>query len=114
MADRAVRLVGDADAMHAFGSVTYRVLVGGRWVGWVGDGRPWRGWRWGGRRWWACWRQDGDSAARWSTDLDFPTRAAALAALIAQIAQIEDEEEHVSEVQPGGLVVATDRGGDRL
>lgn len=79
----AVQLVKD-DPKHAGGTVTYHVHVGDRRVGWVGDGRPWRGWRFGGRRWWACWREDGDTAARWGTDLDYPTRAAAVAALLAQ------------------------------
>ena len=53
-----------------------------RWVGWVGDGRPWRGWRYGGRHWWACWREHGDTAARWRTDLVHPTRRIALDALL--------------------------------
>lgn len=84
----AVRLVRETErgAMHAGGTVTYRVLVDGRWVGWVGDGREWRGWGYGGRRWWACWREDGDAAARWSTGLDYRTRAAALTALLAAAA----------------------------
>jgi hypothetical protein len=71
--------------MHEGGTVTHRVLLDGRWVGWVGDGRPWRGSTWGGRRWWACWREDGDTGARWSPGLDYLTRTAALAALIEQV-----------------------------
>lgn len=71
--------------LHSGGTVAYRVHVDGRWVGWVGDGRAWRGWRHGGRRWWACWREDGDTAARWSTDLEYGTRAAALAALTGRL-----------------------------
>jgi hypothetical protein len=74
-------------ALHSGGTVAYRVLVAGRWVGWVGDGRPWRGWRFGGRRWWACWREDGDTAARWGTDLVHPTRRIALAALLSHTTQ---------------------------
>lgn len=71
------------DGLHGGGTVAYRVLVAGRWVGWVGDGRPWRGWRYGGRRWWACWREDGDDAARWSTDLDYVSRRTAVVALLS-------------------------------
>lgn len=82
----AVRLEVEPCEMHAGGTITYRVFLDGRWVGWVGDGRPWRGWGYGGRRWWACWRQDGDTAARWSTDLDYRTRTAALAGLVEQTA----------------------------
>ncbi|SDN70434.1 hypothetical protein [Lentzea jiangxiensis] len=63
------------------GTVTYRVTLDGVWVGWVGDGRRWRGWGYGGRRWWACWRQDGDTAARWSSELEHGTRIEALNAL---------------------------------
>ncbi|OLT43049.1 hypothetical protein BJF85_02805 [Saccharomonospora sp. CUA-673] len=73
------------EAMHDGGVVAYRVTLAGRWVGWVGDGAPWRGHGYGGRRWWACWRQDGDTAARWSSELEYPTRARALAALVARI-----------------------------
>lgn len=74
------------EPMHAGGTVGYRVYLGGRWVGWVGDGREWHGWRYGGRRWWACWREDGDAAARWNTDLEHGSRAAAIAALLDQVA----------------------------
>lgn len=77
----SIRLV-KTDPMHTDGTVAYRVELGGEQVGWVGDGREWLGWRHGGRRWWACWRQDGDTAARWSTDLDYRTRGAAVAALV--------------------------------
>ncbi|MFL6126483.1 hypothetical protein [Actinophytocola sp.] len=70
------------DGSHGGGTVNYRVLLAGRWVGWVGDGRPWRGWHYGGRRWWACWREEGDNAARWSTDLDYPSRRTAVIALL--------------------------------
>ncbi|GAA1223169.1 hypothetical protein GCM10009676_00540 [Prauserella halophila] len=73
------------EAMHEGGTVAYRVTVDGVFVGWVGDGAPWRGHRYGGRRWWATWRQDGDTAARWSSELEYPTRARALAALVARI-----------------------------
>jgi hypothetical protein len=73
------------DGMHGGGTGAYRVLVAGRWVGWVGDGRPRRGWRYGGRRWWACWREDGDNAARWNTDLDYRSRRTALTALLSYV-----------------------------
>lgn len=75
------------DGLHSGGTVAYRVLVAGQWVGWIGDGRPWRGWRYGGRRWWACWREDGDNAARWSTDLDYLSRRTALTALLSHATQ---------------------------
>ncbi|HKS46376.1 MAG TPA: hypothetical protein VJT49_14945 [Amycolatopsis sp.] len=75
------------DPMHTGGEVTYRVEVDGRAVGWVGDGRPWRGHRFGGRRWFACWREDGDTAARWDSGLEYGARSAALAALLAEVAR---------------------------
>jgi len=71
--------------MWSSGTVVYRVHIDGVWVGWIGDGREWRGWHYGGRRWWAAWRQDGDTAARWSSDLEYRTRAAALAALLERV-----------------------------
>lgn len=80
----AVR-AGEGDGFHAGGTVTYRVYLGDRWVGWVGDGREWRGWRYGARRWWACWRETDDTAARWNSDLTHPTRRAALADLAAHV-----------------------------
>lgn len=73
---------------YSGGTVTYRVTIDGRWIGWVGDMRPWRGSRYGGRQWWACWREDGDDAARWNTFshvTQHGTRAAALADLLAQV-----------------------------
>ncbi len=73
------------ESMYGGGTVAYRAYVAGRWVGWFGDGREWRGWRYGGRKWWACWREDGDTAARWNTELEFGTRAAAIAALLARV-----------------------------
>lgn len=73
-------------AMAGGGTVSYTVELDGRWVGWVGDERAWLGHRHGGRRWWACWREDGDSAARWNTgDTVHPSRASALEALIAVV-----------------------------
>ena len=75
------------DPMQAGGEVAYRVEVDGRPVGWVGDGRPWRGHRFGGRRWFACWREDGDTAARWDSGLGYGARSAALAALLAEVAR---------------------------
>lgn len=84
----AAKLAADPDSesmVAAGGTVVYRVTVDGRWIGWVGDIRPWRGWRYGGRQWWACWREEGDNAARWNSHSsgDFKTRAAALAGLLA-------------------------------
>lgn len=73
-----------AEAMHAGGQVAYRVAVTGRTIGRVGDGREWLGWRHGGRRWWACWREEGDTAARWNSGLCYRTRGEALAALLAE------------------------------
>lgn len=69
------------------GEAVYRVTLGARWIGWVGDGREWKGWRYGARRWWACWREDGDTAARWRSDLTNLTRTAALTALLEQVAK---------------------------
>jgi hypothetical protein len=85
-----LRLNKQARVMHAGGSVTYRVYAAGRWVGWVGDGRPWRGWRYGGRKWWACWREDDDTAARWGSDLEYATRSEALAALAERLGGVDD------------------------
>jgi len=73
------------EPMISGGTVAYRVYLGDRWVGWVGDGREWKGWRYGGRRWFACWREGGDEWARWNTGLEHGTRTSALAALVAQI-----------------------------
>ncbi len=67
------------------GTVVYRVTVDGTWIGWVGDGRRWKGWGYGAVRWWACWRQDGDTSARWSSNLDYRSRSAARVALLARI-----------------------------
>ena len=86
-----VQLKSTEEAVHALGTVSYRVIRDGQWIGWVGDVRPWRGWRYGNREWWACWRQDGDTAARWSgDDPGYPTRGAALAALLNHITDQED------------------------
>ncbi|MGW3467971.1 hypothetical protein ACWDKQ_05755 [Saccharopolyspora sp. NPDC000995] len=72
--------------MHAGGTVAYVVEVDGVAVGWVGDGREWRGWRYGGRRWWACYRLSVDTAAQWSTGLDYAARKAAVSALLEKVA----------------------------
>jgi hypothetical protein len=69
---------------HLGGTVVYRVMLDGRWIGWVGDGREWRGWRYGERRWWACHREDGDTASRWHSELVHTSRAAAAADLYEQ------------------------------
>jgi len=82
-----VKLTKDpTDRPWSGGTVVYRVTVDGTWVGWIGDGRAWKGWRFGGRRWWACWREDGDTAARWSSNLDYRSRTAARLALLIRIA----------------------------
>jgi hypothetical protein len=70
------------------GTIVYAVLVDGRRVGWVGDERPWRGHRYGQRQWWACWREDDDSAARWNS-FDAPVMRSRKAALTALTEQIE-------------------------
>lgn len=72
------------------GSVVYRVFLDGRWIGWVGDQRPWRGHRYGGQSWWASWREEGDLAARWnslSNTVPFRTRSAAVSGLVTQVVQ---------------------------
>ena len=55
------RIKDDEDLRAGGGTVTYRVTLDGRWIGWVGDERPFTGSRFGGRRWWAAWREDGDT-----------------------------------------------------
>ncbi|RSD26381.1 hypothetical protein [Amycolatopsis eburnea] len=84
MAELTLRKERNEDAMHSGGSVTYRVHDGDRWVGWVGDGRKWQGHRYGARKWWACWREDGDADARWSTGLRYDSRQAAVDGLTAR------------------------------
>lgn len=79
-----VRLAKDTATKPGMGgTVVYRVTANGTWIGWIGDYRDWKGWRYGQRRWWACWRQDGDTAARWN-QTDLSTRTAARDALIAK------------------------------
>lgn len=80
-----LRAETDSTIMHGGGTRTYRAYLDGEWVGWVGDGRRFTGTRYGGRKWWACWRQDGDTAARWSSGLAYPTREAAKTALAAEV-----------------------------
>lgn len=81
-----MKLTREPKPMHAGGSVAYRVTVAGRWVGWVGDARPWRGWRYGRAYWWACWREEGDTAARWNSgEAELSSRAAAIEALLDQV-----------------------------
>jgi transposase len=86
MAELQLRKESNEDTLHSGGKVTYRVYDGDRWIGWVGDGRKWQGHRYGAQRWWACWREDGDSAARWSTGLRFAKRQDAVDGLAARIA----------------------------
>jgi hypothetical protein len=79
-----VKLTREPEPLHAGGQVSYRVTVAGRWIGWVGDARPWRGWRYGQRHWWACWREEGDTAARWNSE-PLSSRQAAVQALLARL-----------------------------
>lgn len=82
--ERVVLTRSGGPAMASGGTVAYTANVGGRWVGWVYDERPWLGHCHGGRRWSAAWREVGDSAARWRGE-GYPTRAAAVAALTARV-----------------------------
>jgi hypothetical protein len=81
------RLTPVEGSRHAGGAITFLVTVDGRRIGLVGDGREWKGTGYGTRHWWACHREDDDTAARWSPGLAFRTRTAALAALLAQDAR---------------------------
>src|SRR5436305_1697134 len=90
MAELQLRKDLTDDAVHSGGKVTYRVYDGDRWIGWVGDGRRWRGHRYGAQEWWACWREDGDTAARWSSGLRYAKRADAVDGLAARIAGAVD------------------------
>src|SRR4051794_18826517 len=86
MAELQLRKESNEDTLHSGGKVTYRVYDGDRWIGWVGDGRKWQGHRYGAQKWWACWREDGDTAARWSTGPRFAKRQDAVDGLTARIA----------------------------
>lgn len=90
MAELQLRKELDDDALYSSGTVVFRVYDGDRWVGWVGDGRRFNGSRYGARKWWACWREDGDAAARWSTGLRYEKRQEALDGLAARIAGAVD------------------------
>jgi hypothetical protein len=92
------------DMRHAGGSVTDRVLLDGRWIGWIGDRREWCGSHYSGRRWWACWREDGDTAARWTIDLGYRTCASAWSALLEKLAEATDAQR---------LKLPTDQTGNR-
>ncbi|MDQ1294092.1 MAG: hypothetical protein QG608_1975 [Actinomycetota bacterium] len=78
-----LRLTREPRTLHADATVTWRVDLGGHWIGWVGDARPPNATRFARRHWWACWREDGD---RWARDNahDFPTRRAAVLWLITR------------------------------
>lgn len=69
------------------GTVTFKVVHEGTWIGWVGDGRSFNGSRYGARKWWACWRQEGDTAARWCSDLEYTSKKRALVALMRRLAE---------------------------
>jgi hypothetical protein len=86
-ANKTVRLTRETghDTMHSGGTVAYRVYLDGRWVGWIGDGRQWKGSRYGGLKWWACWREEADTGARWNPGLVHRTRTDAVAALLEEI-----------------------------
>ena len=75
----------DRGRMAMGGTVSYEVYFDGRWIGWVGDDREGYGMR-PPRRWWACWREDGDQAARWN-GVGYRTRAAAVDALTARVGE---------------------------
>ncbi|SEB43204.1 hypothetical protein SAMN04489727_1692 [Amycolatopsis tolypomycina] len=90
MAELQLRKDHNDDALYSGGNVTYRVHDGDCWIGWVGDGRKWLGHKYGARKWWACWREDGDAAARWSTGLRYDSRQAALDGLAAHRAGAVD------------------------
>lgn len=74
----------DRGAMAGGGTTSLEVYLDGRWIGWVGDERRFTGTRFGGRRWWACHREDGDTAARWNTE-GHRSRTAAVDALVARV-----------------------------
>ncbi len=79
-----VTLRRDLGRRHAGGTIAHRVYLDGRWIGWIGDGRAWKGHTHGARRWWAAHREEGDTAARASTGLDFGSRTAAIGWLTEQ------------------------------
>lgn len=85
MAELQLRKDLNDDALHSGGKVTYRVYDGDRWIGWVGDGRRWGGSRYKAQQWWACWREDGDTAARWNSGLRYAKRQDAVDGLAARI-----------------------------
>lgn len=78
-----ITLTRTSAPMMSGGTVAYTVHLDGLWLGWVGDGRDWTGSGFGGRYWWACWRETGDTAARWCSDPVHRTRRDALIDLFA-------------------------------
>lgn len=89
------------------GATSYAVHLDGTMIGWVGTAREWKGSRYGGLKWWACWREDGDTAARWNSDDAAPaSRKAAVDALLAERAKPRDPNERTS---PKSLTVAVER-----
>jgi hypothetical protein len=74
----------DRGAMASGGTVAHEVYVDGRWVGWCYDARRFTGFGFGGRTWSATWREDDDTAARWTTE-GHRTRAAAVEALVEHV-----------------------------
>lgn len=89
-AGTAYDLGGDLSGVPTWGggTVTHTASINDRRIGWVGNGREFDGCGFRIERWWACWREEGDTAARWTSDLEFRSRAAALAALRAQLAAV--------------------------
>lgn len=89
------------------GATSYAVHLDGKWIGWVGTAREWRGHRYGGLKWWACWREEGDAAARWNSHgTALASRKAAVAALLAERAKPRDPNERTS---PKSLTVAVEQ-----
>ncbi|MFC9966363.1 hypothetical protein ACFVH4_19210 [Nocardia ignorata] len=104
---RAIKLTA-ADVNHSSPDAkSFAVHLDGQWIGWVGTARAWRGSRFGALKWWACWREDGDTAARWSSEpTAHPTRKAAIAALLAERTRPRDTNERTS---PKSLTTSVDR-----
>lgn len=91
----AVEVFPDPDKTDEYdhwqgGTVTLKVVHEGTWIGWIGDGRKFNGSTFGARKWFACWRQEGDTAARWCSELEFTSKKRALVALVRQVGLAQD------------------------